>query len=125
MFFRLLAFLTLLVHINTSLLLPQVEERDLYAHGRQIDDINTLVEYVQQEVMDIADDSPEDEDNDKEQNYKSSCFDELYLVRQRVFIQEPQITFLRNYPEYSTPKTFFPICDVQLPPPKSLILSLI
>src|SRR5215211_5454050 len=68
MFKKLAAFLLLLSQINSSMLLPQAEDIDVYANGQQTDDKNTVVEYIQQEVLDIPDETPEDEDDDKGQN---------------------------------------------------------
>src|SRR5215210_1991943 len=71
---KLLAFIFLLSHINSTMLLPQVVETDVFRNGRQVDDINTIVEYIQQEILDITDDSPEDEDDDNGCDFKSFKF---------------------------------------------------
>ncbi|HEY8898628.1 MAG TPA: hypothetical protein VIM79_27555 [Niastella sp.] len=50
--------------------IPQMAEADVYdAGGQQVDDINTLVEFIDQEVMGHNDSSPEDEDDDSGNPY--------------------------------------------------------
>lgn len=50
--------------------IPQMAEVDVYdAHGQQVDDINTLVEFIDQEVMGNYDSTPEDEDDDSGNPY--------------------------------------------------------
>lgn len=52
--------------MNTAMVSPAVDEVDLFDHyGRQLDDINSLVEYIDQIVLGNHDDTPEDEDDDK------------------------------------------------------------
>ena len=61
---KVFAFILLLCHLNTSMFLPQVDEDDQYdAHGQQIDDLNTVSEYIDQVVLGDVDKTPEDEDN--------------------------------------------------------------
>ena len=67
---RFIAFILILCHVNTSMLLPQVAENDNYdQNGQQIDDINTLAEYIDQVVLGNKDNTPEDEDDDNGQNF--------------------------------------------------------
>ncbi len=63
---QLLAFILLLSHVNTSMFFPVVEERDLYdKQGVQIDDVNSVVEYMLQGVMGHQQNTPDDEDDDQ------------------------------------------------------------
>jgi len=121
MFKKLAAFLLLLSHINSSMLLPQADELDVYANGQQTDDINTIVEYIQQEVLDIPDETPEDEDDDKGQNLISwKSGDEAC---QQAFTQM-QINHLQpdnsreHFPVYKE-KEFLISYDITTPPPKA------
>ncbi len=67
---RVIAFIVLLVHMNSSMFLPQVAEQDIYdASGQQEDDINTVAEYVYQVILGHHDNTPEDEDDDSGQNF--------------------------------------------------------
>jgi hypothetical protein len=82
---RLIAFITLLCHINSSMLLPQVAEQDIYNWcGQQQDDINTVVEYIDQVVLGHHDSTPEDEDDDSGQN--------LHLVKDVNYCYQPFFT---------------------------------
>ena len=52
------------------MLLPQVAEVDIYnAQGQQEDDINTVIEYVDEVLLDNHRPTPVDEDNDQGQNF--------------------------------------------------------
>lgn len=54
--------------MNTSMFLPQVAEEDVYdKNGQQLDDINSLVEYIF--VALGYDHTPDDEDDDSGQNF--------------------------------------------------------
>src|SRR3954466_4082174 len=63
---KILAFILLFAHLNTSMFIPQMDEEvDVYdSAGNQVDDINTLIEYIDQDVLGHNDNSPEDEDDD-------------------------------------------------------------
>ena len=51
--------------MNYSMFIPQVDETDIYdKNGNQVDDINSLVEYIDQIVLGNVDPTPEDEDDD-------------------------------------------------------------
>ena len=59
-------FIVLLVHINGSMFLPQVAEQDMYdAQGQQQKDINTVIEYIDEVILDKHDKNPIDTDNDQ------------------------------------------------------------
>ncbi len=79
---RILAFILLLSHMNTSMLLPQVPMEDVFdEQGEQLDDINSVVELVMVKLG--IDDHPDDEDDDTGQNFFVPHFEyvfELNLV---------------------------------------------
>jgi hypothetical protein len=57
--------LLLVLYINSSLVVPQVDERDVYTpRGELKDDINSMVDFVDQLVLDFKEDNPTDEDDD-------------------------------------------------------------
>ena len=107
--------------MNSFMLVPQADELDIYANGQQIDDINTIVEYIQQEVLDIPDETPEDEDDDKGQNLISWKFGDEAC--QQGFTQM-QIDRLQSdnsrerFPVYKE-KEFLISYDITTPPPKA------
>ena len=51
------------------MLLPQIAETNVFTHGGQFDDINTLVEFVQQKMLSVEDKVPADEDNANNSSY--------------------------------------------------------
>jgi hypothetical protein len=118
---RFLSFVILLCHINASMFLPQVAEEDVYdTHGRQVDDVNTVIEYVQ--VALGYDHHADDEDDDNGQNF--------HLVKsfEYKFQQAVAITLTRNFCALKptvfvqSNATSFPttISDVSTPPPEYL-----
>ncbi|MEO5649296.1 MAG: hypothetical protein ABIR03_05150 [Ginsengibacter sp.] len=116
---RLLAFILLLSHMNTSMFLPQVPEVDTYdANGNQLDDINSIVEYVMVKMG--LDHHADDEDSDNGQN--------LHLVTGFQYTFEPFFTQIHKdysenksnfFPEYSQSKISFISYDIIVPPPKA------
>ncbi len=85
MFKKLIAFITLLCHMNSSMLLPQGAELDVFNwSGQQEDDINTVFEYVDQVILGHHDNTPEDEDDDSGQN--------LHLVKDVNYCFQPFFT---------------------------------
>ena len=59
---RVLAFIVLLSHMNTSMLLPQCAIPDVYdSNGNQIDDITSIVELIR---VDLGYDHHADDEND-------------------------------------------------------------
>ncbi len=115
---RILAFLLLLSHMNTSMLLPQVPEDDVYdANGNQEDDINSIVEYVMVKIG--LDHTADDEDDDSGQN--------LHMVTGFQYTFEPffsEITkeYSENktnlFADYSHSKIPSISYDIIVPPPK-------
>ena len=121
MFSRFFAFILLVSHMNASMWLPQVEEQDVYLNGKQADDINSVIEYIEQEVLNIPDCTPEDEDDDKAQHFglmkfeNESCevkFRCLQLVR-------PIFTKGQKCYVYTHGKIALVHHDIIIPPPKA------
>lgn len=120
---QLLAFILLLSHINTSMFFPVVVEQDIFnKHGVQVDDINSIVEYVAQDVMGQELSKPDDEDNDQPQYYHLStlqnyvCFD--YLDLQINSFPQP---FLKNCSVYKK-RISTTVKEIVSPPPDTSLL---
>lgn len=103
--------------------LPVVEERDLYtASGQQVDDVNSVVEFIVQDI--VMDDQdlplpPDDEDND--QPHYFHLLKEVKKIAPVAFVietqplQVPRPEFaLRNDPVLSRLHS-----DILIPPPKA------
>ena len=119
---KFLIFLVMLVHINGSMFLPQVAEIDVYnAQGQQEDDINTVIEYVEENILDNHQANPEDEDNDQGQNF--------HLVKIVDYYFELDFSSFRHKPVIASAKSkfcihpeekIFPVTlEIIAPPPKA------
>jgi hypothetical protein len=118
---QLIAFLVLISHINTSMLLPQVAEDDMYCDSLQVDDINSLYEYVDEIILGNIDSTPEDEDDDRGQNFKPTRFgDEICEIKFRTLqINQPDTPTLHEFFESTTKITILVAYDILTPPPKA------
>ncbi len=116
---RMLAFFLLLSHINTSMFLPQVPEDDIYdKNGNQVDDINSVFEFIMVKIG--LDHHADDEDDDNGQN--------LHIVTGFKYTFQPFFSeIIKNYPENKThsfgeyfqkkiPSISY---DIIVPPPKA------
>jgi hypothetical protein len=116
---KLLAFILLLSHMNTSMLLPQVPEDDVYdGNGNQVDDINSIVEYVMVKLG--LDHTADDEDDDTGQNFHlvkafEYCFEPVFseIKTNEFFSTEPNM--FGEYKENKIPNVSF---EIIIPPPK-------
>ena len=119
---KVLAFLLLLSHMNTSMLLPQVSEQDAYdSTGCQINDINSVVEFVNEVILDHHN-PPIDEDDDSGQNFHiikmvdyafQPFFSELH---EKINIREETTP---SFPIYNENKIEPGYTNIILPPPKA------
>ncbi|HEY8659792.1 MAG TPA: hypothetical protein VIL78_12200 [Hanamia sp.] len=115
---RLLAFILLISHMNTSMFLPQVPEDDIYdANGNQVDDINSVVEFVMVKIG--LDHHADDEDDDSGQNLHivtgfQYTFEPFFTEIHKEYSQKDTNLFL----EYSHSKITSISYDIIVPPPK-------
>lgn len=101
------------------MLLPQVPEVDVYdTNGNQLDDINSIVEYVLVKIG--IDHTADDEDNDSGQN--------LHVVPDFQYTYEPFLSMVskdysnvkhNEFVEYSVSKIPLVSYDIIIPPPKA------
>ena len=120
---KILATILLLNHLNTSMFIPQMAEVDTYdSFGTQVDDINTLVEYIDQQVLGHYDSTPEDEDDDSGQPYHIiKMVDYVWhpyvpTVQTKVTLNDAPAKVFTGYIEQE-PTSGFP--KILLPPPKA------
>jgi hypothetical protein len=118
---RFIAFLLLLLHINGAMLLPQVDELDVYYNGQQVDDINSFVEYIQQEVLNFVDNTPEDEDDDHNEEIRllqfgNDIFEQKFQTAQ---IDFPASEDTNRRCVYASEKELLISFDILTPPPKA------
>ncbi|HWJ92520.1 MAG TPA: hypothetical protein VNR87_15490 [Flavisolibacter sp.] len=119
---NLLAFLVLLSHMNFSMFIPQLDEQDEQDEaGCQLDDVNSLYEYIDQVVLGHKDDTPEDEDNDSPAVYHIVKINGYSFSQNIVVIKRPEL-MLRNkapYPLFVTQKMPSVFFEIQSPPPEA------
>lgn len=115
---RLLAFILLLSHMNTSMLLPQAPEEDVYdGNGNQLDDITSIGELIMVKLG--IDHHADDENDDQGQNFHlvkafEYCFQPVFSeLNSGILIMKPSMAGV--YKENKIPDICF---DIILPPPK-------
>lgn len=116
---RLLAFILLVSHTNTSMFMPQAPEADVYdSNGSQVDDINSITELI---LVSLGiDHTADDEDDDSGQN--------LQLVRVADCEFHPFFNQIKNwgasmngrslYSDFTNDKISLIAYDLIIPPPK-------
>jgi hypothetical protein len=115
---KLLAFILLLSHLNTSMFIPQTEEQDIsFKNGFQRDDINSVVEYI--EVALGKDKTSDDEDDDQGQVFHivkltHSIYEPVF---NEIETEVPSPEKVQQYPPYQVPAFTSLVTDIQTPPP--------
>lgn len=120
---RLFAYILLFIHINTTMFIPVVDERDVYdASGRQINDINTFMELIDQVILGNTDVTRQDEDDDLAHYFTGAGITTYVPNAQEVILnrEEPSVTDLAvAYPRALVQKTSTVAYDILIPPPKA------
>jgi hypothetical protein len=117
---KITAFIMLLMHMNYFMFLPQIDEVDSYdASGQQIDDINSVVEYVR--VMLGLDKTADDEDDDRGNNFTLAKTCDYFYQQQITILETPGFIEIssRVYSEYKIPAPLFTSYDIISPPPEA------
>jgi hypothetical protein len=119
---KVLAFILLISHMNTSMFLPQVVEQDAYdSTGQQVNDINSVWEFVDEEILG-NDSTPFDEDDDNGQNFHLvKTVDYSYIpffteAQTKIIIREEKAV---PFPQYNENGTNQGYAAILLPPPKA------
>ncbi len=120
---RLFAYILLFIHINTTMFIPVADERDVYdASGRQINDINTFMELIDQVILGNTDVTRQDEDDDLAHYFTGAGITTYVPNAQQVILirDEPSVTDLAvAYPRALVQKTSTVAYDILIPPPKA------
>lgn len=104
--------------MNTSMLLPQAPEEDVYdGNGNQLDDITSIVELVMVKLG--IDHHADDENDDQGQNFHivkvfEYCFEPVFSDAKNEFFITQQAMF-GEYKESKMPNISL---DIIIPPPK-------
>lgn len=116
---KLLAFILLLSHMNTSMFLPQAPESDVYdKNGAQVDDITSIVELIL--VKAGIDHHADDENNDQGQNFHlikifNFCYNPVFTKTNNEFFTKAPV-----FIEYKEDKILTVSFDIIIPPPKPM-----
>ena len=120
---RTFAYILLFIHINTTMFIPVADEKDVYdACGRQINDVNTFFEFINEVMLGNTDVNSQDEDDDLAHYFTGAGItsyvpnaQEIRLVR-----EEPSATDLAvAYPRALVQKISTVAYDILTPPPKA------
>lgn len=91
---KLLAVFALFCHINCSMFLPQTSEADVFdENGAELNDVNSLAEYVMETFSIFSDVDVVDEDDDSAQEFllvrTADVFCEVQLVQAPCIFPSP------------------------------------
>lgn len=114
---RLLAFILILSHMNTSMFLPQVPEQDVYdSNGNQLDDITSIVELVRVKLG--YDHQADDENDDSGQNFH--IVNTGYNIEPFIgeIKKEFAINHSKKFSDLKESKVPLVVYDILVPPPK-------
>lgn len=101
--------------------IPQLDELDAFdSRGNQVDDINSLTEYIDQVVLGNYDDTPEDEDDDNAFYLNVIKMDQYCFQQSIIEVSTPfqSLPDKVNYPSQIESKLSCTFFDVQSPPPE-------
>jgi hypothetical protein len=119
---RFLTILVLISHINYAMFIPQLDEVDVYdADGKQQDDINSLVEYIDQVLLGHKSNAPADEDDDTGFFLNIVKIDPYTFEQFATVLTVPVYTLREkaNYLPYKDTKLSSIYFDIQSPPPEA------
>lgn len=120
---RAFSYILLFLHIATTMFIPVADEKDIYdARGRQINDINTLFEFVDHVVLGHTAINATDEDDDQPHFFTGSNSVSFYITNQQqvpVSHQEPSTNDLAvAYPLVAVQKPLAIAYEILTPPPE-------
>lgn len=102
------------------MLLPQVQETDVYnRNDQQVDDINSVLEYIAVQLG--VDTTPDDEDDDTGQNFHLVKIPEYSFEQQFIIIERDDFTEIKKhtFSDYTPAKLRLMAYDILTPPPES------
>lgn len=117
---QLLVFIVLVSHINFSMFIAQVDERDTYDRsGRQKEDINSLVQYLAR-VFHYKHNPFKDSDDDSARYFH---IETQFVICEKDAVQiEDPFEYLSQkikYPPYKEQKALSQYFEIQSPPPEA------
>lgn len=117
---RFIIFVILLLHVNYSMFIAQVDEVDVYdKNGAQVEDVNSLVEYVDVILFGKEHRHKADDDDDCARFFHSIKVD--YFFNQQVCVTKnisPVFGHKQLFPVYESGKPSSAYTEIQTPPPE-------
>jgi len=118
---RLFAFILLLLHVNFSMFIAQIDEKDIYdADLRQVHDINSLSEFIQYSLSNNKDQHKTKDSDDDNARYFHALKPHYFVVQPSALLKkETSLYSYRSIPlqnENSLSSGFF---EILAPPPKA------
>jgi hypothetical protein len=119
---RTIAYILLFIHVSTTMFIPVVDEKDVFdARGRQVGDINTIFEFVDQLVLGNKHVTVVDEDDDQAHFFTGATGVSVYIsapLQQIAGPKEPTTNQLAvAYPLLPEQKISSVSYDILTPPP--------
>ena len=114
-----LAFILLLGHVNFAMFIAQVDESDaLDRNGQQLEDINSLVQYIDVIVLKHVHQNTKDSDDDNARYFHVAEFDN-YSFPPIEIVKEHLFAGTTKFPPYTDNKLSSLSLEIQGPPPKA------
>lgn len=89
---KLLVFLVLILHVNTSMFIPVMDEMDLYdEYGNQLGDINSLVQLIDEFFLGHTNRPHVDPDDDQAHFFNVFHHIHPYILQKNILPEQPVI----------------------------------
>ena len=116
---KLVVAILLLLHINFSMFVAQVDEIDVYdASGRQVEDVNSLVDFIRISFQKHREHNKKDSDDDNARYFHVVKLGQLFYQPYFNSIETNDNNGLDDYPPSVEPKITSVFSEIQSPPPK-------
>lgn len=116
-------YLVLILHINTTMFFPVAEESVAFdMKGRPVDDVTSIVEFVDQVLLEHQDQTPRDKEEDHREHFFNAFKCGLYITTQKIVYAQQPVFEIASTAQYSElEENSFPIVsyDILTPPPKA------
>jgi type III secretory pathway component EscR len=117
---KLLAAILVLLHMNFSMFIPQVDEVDIYdANGCQTEDVNSLVDFISVSLHPQKKHHKKDTDDDNARYFHSAKLGRFFYQPVFSTVKAHENVKANHYSPLAEPKLSTVFYDIQSPPPKS------
>jgi hypothetical protein len=118
MFQKFVLYILLFNFLNTFLFTAETVDTNPKDNKEEVtEELNSIVEYVVEDCMEMGDEIPEDEDDDLQDPYKiEKCLDNYYITED--FFQIPDNTMKPVYGRKPSSRSCSRALEILSPPPK-------